>query len=119
MGYRFFSELCGEYTRASILLQILYPDHHSPGWLIHDPRGHTGTAALGSCGRLLLPLLGIAPARRLREAVRLEEICLALVGHQMRETSHADTEKRFTRRPEIPASRPFRACPTAALVEGL
>jgi hypothetical protein len=29
------------------------------------------------------------------------------VGHQMRETPHADTEERFTRRPEIPASGPF------------
>lgn len=117
MGYRFFSALCGEYTRASILqqdslvaawtLQTLHPDHHSPGWLIQDSRRHAGNAALGSRGRLFLPLLGIAPARRLREAVRLEEICLALVGHQMRETSHADAEKRFTRRPEIPASRPL------------
>ena len=117
MGYRFFSVLCGEYPRASILqqnwlvaawtLQTLHPGGHSPGWLIHDPRGYAWAAAHRSSWRLLLPLHGIAPARGLREVVRFEEICVALEGHQMRETSHADTEKRFTRWPEIPASRPL------------
>jgi hypothetical protein len=125
VAYRFFPAFSAKYARASILQQghvvatgappTLRPTRHSPGLRFLAPRRHAGIAAHCSRGRMLLPLHGIAPARRLREVVRFETICLALVGHQMRETPHADTEERFTRRPEIPASGPCRTRQTLSL----
>jgi hypothetical protein len=39
---------------------------------------------------MLLSLRGIAPARRLHEDVRFETVRLALVGKNVRETTHAN-----------------------------
>jgi hypothetical protein len=61
-------------------------------------------------------LRGIASARRLRKVMRFEAICLALVGHQVRETPHAYTGEQLKRRPEIPASRPRRTRATPSVV---
>jgi hypothetical protein len=38
---------------------------------------------------MLLRLRGIGRARRLREDVRVEEVCCAVVGHQLRQAAHA------------------------------
>ena len=62
-------------------------------------------AAASSNRRLLLPLCGIETARRLREDVRVQEICLSLVGDEVRETSHEHADPRLPRRAKIPASR--------------
>lgn len=56
---------------------------------------------------LLLPLRRIQGARRLREDVRVEEIRVSLVGHQLREASHEHTARRFPRRPTIRASASY------------
>ncbi len=40
---------------------------------------------------MLLPLHGIASARRLREVVRFEALCVAMAGSEVREAAYAIT----------------------------
>lgn len=70
--------------------------------------GYAFPAALRSHFQLLLPLRGIQGARRLREDVRVQEIRVSLVGHQLRQAAHEHAPPRFSRRPALPASRPRR-----------
>src|ERR1700694_6165913 len=94
-GYRFLTALCAEYPHgpalqqtllvAASLPQTLSSWNHSPGLFAQDPRGHTRTDAKRSGRRGLLPLRGIAPARRLREDVRFEAVHLALAANKVRE----------------------------------
>ena len=125
-GYRFFPALSAEfphgpalqqtYLLAASLLQALSSRNHSPGLLAQAPRGHSRTAAECSGRRVLLPLCGIAPARRLREDVRFEAVRLALAPNKVRETPHADANPQFERRPEIPAPRSRRTCAASKVV---
>ena len=98
-GYRFFSLFSAEYPRATALQQYnsarafarptLLSRNHCPGLLAQASRGHACLAANGSRRWLLLPLCGIAPARRLRQDVRFKALCFPLAGHQVCETPHA------------------------------
>ena len=65
---------------------------------------------------MLLPLRGVAFAERLREDVRVEAAGVALVVHDLRKTSHADTHSQFKCRTSLPTSRPRRACATPSPV---
>jgi hypothetical protein len=85
-----------------------------PCVLFHGLRGHFGLAAHCSCLALLLPLLGIAFPRWMRENVRVKTQCFPLVGHQLRETSHEAARPQFERRPKVPASGPCRTCEARA-----
>jgi len=97
--YRFFPALSSECSDAPLHqqnhlvaaspAQTLPAGNHSPGLFAHAPCGHTRFAAECSGRRVLLPLCGIAPARRLREDVRFEAIRLAPAGNKMREASYA------------------------------
>ena len=82
---------------------------------VASSRKHAFHAAPRPHGRLLLPLRGIQSARRLRENVRVQEICVPLVDHQLRQTSHEHSAPRFQCRPAIPASTPHRTRPPVAL----
>ena len=53
--------------------------------------GHAGAAPQNPCGRMLLPLRGIAFKYRMREDVRFEKIRVALVDEDLRQTSHANS----------------------------
>src|SRR5438874_6262907 len=46
---------------------------------------HPGSVARYADGWLLLPLCGIEAARRLHKDVRIQEICVPLVGQELRE----------------------------------
>jgi hypothetical protein len=61
---------------------------------------------------MLLPLFGIALARRVRKNVRFETLRVTSVGKNMRETSHANARSQFERWAEIPSSGPRGACET-------
>ncbi len=128
-GYRFFSKLSAECPNAPVLRQnhpvaaspreAVPPGNRLPGRLACTSRGHPGVAAKYSRKRLLLPLCGIAPPRRLREDVRFEAKCLALEGDKVREAPHADARRQFECRPPLPSSRPRRACPAPQIVVGV
>ncbi len=99
-GYRFSPALSAEYPHAPVLqqshlvaaspLQALPPGNHFPDLFTHASRGHARIAADCSGRRLLLPLCGIAPARRLCEALRFQAICRTLARNEVREATHAD-----------------------------
>jgi len=82
---------------------------------VSSSRRHAFPAAPRPHGRLLLPLRGIQSPRRLRENVRVQKICLPLVGHQLRQASLEHATPRRQRRPEISASTPHRTRPPVAL----
>ena len=94
---------------ACPLWEVILSRNLHPRVLDHPSGGHARTAAPSLLGRLLLPLCGITPARRLREDVRFEEIRFAVVGKNLREAPHADTGRQFACRPAVPSSRPGRA----------
>jgi len=70
---------------------------------------HTQYAAKGSCWRLLLWWCGGPSARRLCEGLRFETLCGTLVGQEMREATHANSDRQSRRRSALPPSRPRRA----------
>lgn len=61
---------------------------------------------------LLLPLCGIEARGRLRKDVRIQEICVSLVGQELREAAHEHAEARLARRTAIPTSQAVGARPT-------
>lgn len=61
---------------------------------------------------LLLPLRGIEARGRLRKDVRIQEICVSLVGQELREAAHEHAEARLARRTAIPTSQAVGAGPT-------
>src|SRR6267378_370176 len=99
-SYRFFCTLAPECRHESAALQCHSPlDPHpqtslrgsSALRLLHYPSGgHAGAAPQNPCGRMLLSLRGIAFRYRMREDVRFEKVCSALVGADLRQTSHAN-----------------------------
>ena len=99
-SYRFFPALPPESIHAAAILQCCSSvDFHSQTslrgssalCLLHYPSGgHAGAAPQNPCGRMLLSLRGIAFRYRMREDVRFEKVCSALVGADLRQTSHAN-----------------------------
>src|SRR6266568_1910021 len=77
---------------------------------------HTFPATARHHWRLLLPLRGIQSPRRLRENVRVEEICVPLVGHQLRQASHEHPAPRLSCRPAVSASSPHRTRGTSQVL---
>lgn len=61
---------------------------------------------------LLLPLCGIEARGRLRQDVRCQEICVSLVGQELREAAHEHAEARLARRTAVPTSQAVGARPT-------
>lgn len=61
---------------------------------------------------MLLPLCGIEARGRLRKDVRIQEICVSLVGQELREAAHEHAEARLARRTAIPTSQAVGARPT-------
>ena len=61
---------------------------------------------------LLLPLYGIEARGRLRKDMRIQEICVSLVGQELREAAHEHAEARLARRTAIPTSQAVGARPT-------
>lgn len=61
---------------------------------------------------LLLPLCGIEARGRLCKDVRIQEICVSLVGQELREAAHEHAEARLARRTAIPTSQAVGARPT-------
>lgn len=61
---------------------------------------------------LLLPLCGIEARGRLRKDVRIQEICVSLVGQELREAAHEHAEARLARWTAIPTSQAVGARPT-------
>ena len=118
-GYRFFFVLSLECSHAPLPRhyplvaaspQQIHPaGHHASRLLTAAPREYSRIAAKCSDKRMLLPLRGSPPARRLREDVRFEKV-LTLVGKNVRETSHAIAGRKFQRRAEVSASRTSGAC---------
>ena len=53
---------------------------------------------------LLLRLCGIEARGRLRKDMRIQEICVSLVGQELREAAHEHAEARLARRTAIPTS---------------
>lgn len=70
------------------------------------------TAAPSAVRWLLLPLCGIEARGRLRKDVRIQEICVSLVGQELREAAHEHAEARLARRTAIPTSQAVGARPT-------
>src|SRR5207237_1268456 len=70
---------------------------------------HPGSVARYADGWLLLPLCGIEAARRLHKDVRIQEICVPLVGQELREATHEHTQARLARRTAVPTSQAVRA----------
>jgi len=66
--------------------------------------------------RLLLPLRGIQSTRRLRENVRVEEICVPLVGHQLRQASYEHPAPRLSCWSPVSASSPHRTRGTSQVL---
>ena len=64
---------------------------------------------------LLLPLYGIEARGRLRKDVRIQEICVSLVGQELREAAHEHAEARLARRTAVPTSQAVGARPTLVL----
>jgi hypothetical protein len=116
--YRFFSSYSSESLHARAhqeiplppppCLAIPQPWHHLPAVFLHPLRRYFRHAAKCSSREVLLPLLGISRARRLRKNVRVEALCLPLVGKNLRETPHAVAGSQFQRRPPLPPPRPRR-----------
>ncbi len=61
--------------------------------LRHRSGGHPGAASQNPCERMLLPLRGIAFEYWVREDVRFEEIRVALVDEDLRQTPHANASQ--------------------------
>jgi hypothetical protein len=121
--YRFFSTYSSEslHARAHQEIPLAPPPclaiprtcPYPPAVLLHALRRHFRHAAKCSSCEVLLPLLGITHARRLRKNVRVEALCLPLVGKNLCETPHAFTRPQFQRRPPLPPPRPRRTRSTA------
>jgi hypothetical protein len=64
-------------------------DYGSPGlgYIAWSSGGHPRADAIEFVRRLLLPLRGFPNARRLYEDVRDAEVCITVVGDDVRETS--------------------------------
>ena len=100
-SYRFFPALPPECIHATAIPQCCSSlDFHSQTslrgssalCLLRCPSGgHAGAASENPCGRMLLSLRGIAFRYRMRKDVRFEKVCAALVGADLRQTSHANT----------------------------
>jgi hypothetical protein len=72
------------------------------------PGGHIQRPAVGSDLQLLLPLRGVACSKRVREDVRVAEVCFTLVGQFLREAPPAGAQGKSRREPAVAASRPRR-----------
>jgi hypothetical protein len=117
-AYRFFADPApSSSSDARFLLNFeLYA--HGP---LLDPAGadlsrnlvpragrHARTLAANSRRRMLLPLRGSTPRSWMYENVRTTEICFALVGHKVRQTSDQRPGGESRRQPTLAASRPRR-----------
>ena len=93
--YRFFSRAARESRHARALhylffaknaaLEITAIGHYAVGHVMELAGGHTHLAEIDASWRLLLPLLEGQSVRKLRQDVRNAEICVAMVGHLLRE----------------------------------
>ena len=114
--YRFFSKRWRKMAHANLSQwNTLAPQVFRPatrlGCLLprlsaSASRRHAFPAAQRSLWRLLLSLRRIQNPWPLRENVRVQEIRIPLVGHQLRQAPHEHATPRFPRRPPLPASRP-------------
>jgi len=66
---------------------------------------HPGSVTQYAGDWLLLPLCGIEAARQLRKDVRIQEICVPLVGQELREATHEHTKARLACRTAVPTSQ--------------